>query len=81
MSFDWRAANRDQELVSPHLALLRVDAHSTARFLGALHLDSDPAIYARLLEGPEHLLRDLLILQRHQAVEPSSSVTLTPSWL
>src|SRR5579864_6280853 len=64
-----RAAHRDEQLLRPDLALVGVDAHAVARLLGALDLGARPAVDARLLERAEHLLRDVLVLQRHQPVE------------
>src|SRR5207248_6708749 len=63
------ATHRHQELPRPDLALLGVDADAVARLLGALDLDPDPAVDARLLERAEHLLRDVLVLERHKPIQ------------
>ncbi len=72
------ATDRHQELPRPDLTLLGVDADAVARLLGALDLDPDPAVDARLLERAEHLLRDVLILQRHQPVQALQQGHLDP---
>src|SRR5712691_7421069 len=59
----------DQQLASPHLTLLGVDAHPVAGLLGALHLHADAAVDAGLLESAEHLFGHVLVLERHQPVE------------
>src|SRR5204862_154455 len=64
------AANFTKPAVSPWmLALLRVDADPIPGLLGAFHLDADAAVDAGLLEGVQHLLRHVLVLERHEPVE------------
>ena len=64
-----RAAYGDEELARPDLALVGVHAYPVACLLRALDLHARPAVDAGLLEGRQHLLRDLLVLERHQPVE------------
>src|SRR5947207_15737089 len=58
-----------QQLLGPDLSLVGLYADPVACFLRAAHLDSKPAVDARLLERGEHLLRDVLVLERHQTIE------------
>src|SRR5665213_3920648 len=55
--------------MGPDIALLRVDGHAATGLFGALDLHADEAIDSRVLEGGQHLLGDVFILERHQSIE------------